>query len=57
MKRVFVLLVLAVLLLTACVSIDDADVPTAQKVPAPTEPWENTIPLPRDPEGNFMELD
>ena len=57
MKRVFVLLVLTVLLLTACVSIDDADVPTAQKVPAPTEPWENTIPLPRDPEGNFMELD
>lgn len=57
MKRLFALLVLAVLLLTACGPIDDKDVPTAPAIDGPTEPWEATVPLPTDHEGHIKELE
>jgi hypothetical protein len=56
MKRFWVLLVLAALFLTACASVDYENFPTAPKIPGPTEPWEATVPLPTDEEGNLVEL-
>ena len=57
MKRLLALLVLAAFLLTACAPIDEENFPTAPKITGPTEPWEATVPLPTDQEGNFAELD
>lgn len=56
MKRLLALLVLTVLILTACMPVDDEDVPTAPEIAGPTEPREATIPLPTDQEGNLTEL-
>lgn len=56
MKRLLALLALTVLILTACMPVDDEDVPTAPEIAGPTEPREATIPLPTDQEGNLTEL-
>ena len=57
MKRFAVLLVILAWLLSACMGIDEEDVPTAPEITAPREPWELTIPLPTDQAGHLKGLD
>lgn len=57
MKRLSLLLLALSLLLAACMSIDEENVPTAPEITAPKEPWEQTVPLPTDHEGNLKELE